>query len=161
MLNPTVGKISTLGTRAFSGCSSITEFNFNTGSTVKTISDEAFKDCTSLASITFAQDSQITSFNKYAFANTKITSMTAPATLNAIGERCFEDCADLVEVDLSGTVYNPGNYQLNSYIFRNCVNLTTVKFPATLEAQIGSYNFSNCPKLLSINCPNGIKRLAQ
>ena len=161
MLNPTVGTISTLGTRAFSGCSSITEFNFNTGSTVKTISDEAFKDCTSLALITFAQDSQITSFNKYAFANTKITSMTPPATLNAIGERCFEDCADLVEVDLSGTVYNPGNYQLNSYIFHNCVNLTTVKFPATLEAQIGSYNFSNCPKLLSINCPNGIKRLAQ
>lgn len=161
MLNPTVGTISTLGARAFSGCSSITEFNFNTGSTVKTISDEAFKDCTSLTLITFAQDSQITSFNKYAFANTKITSITAPATLNAIGEGCFEDCADLVEVDLSASVYNPGNYQLNSYIFRNCVNLTTVKFPATLEAQIGSYNFSNCPKLLSINCPNGIKRLAQ
>lgn len=161
MLNPTVGTISTLGARAFSGCSSITEFNFNTGSTVKTISDEAFRDCTSLALITFAQDSQITSFNKYAFANTKITSMIPPSTLNAIGERCFEDCADLVEVDLSGTAYNPGNYSLASYIFHNCVNLTTVKFPAILEAQIGGHNFSNCPKLLSIDCPMGIKRLAQ
>ena len=55
MLNPTVGTISTLGARAFSGCSSITEFHFNTGSTIKTISDEAFKDCTSLALITFAR----------------------------------------------------------------------------------------------------------
>ena len=159
MLNPTLGTISSLGAKAFFGCSSITEFHFNAGSTVSYIYEQTFRNCTSLASITFAQDSKITQFGKQAFANTKITSITAPATLKSISDRCFEDCSDLVEVDLSGSVYNPGGFGPNSYLFNNCVNLTTVKFPATIEAQIGEYTFRNCPKLLSIDCPKGIKKI--
>ena len=161
MLNPTLGTISNLGSKAFFGCSSITEFHFNAGSTVSYIYEQTFKDCTSLASITFAQDSKIIQFGKQAFANTKITSITAPATLKTISGRCFEDCSELVEVDLSGSVYTPSYYGLAEYIFNNCINLTTVKFPTTVEAQIGEYTFRNCPKLLSIDCPKGIKRLDQ
>jgi hypothetical protein len=81
MLNPTLGTISDLGSKAFFGCSSITEFRFNAGSTVTNIYEQTFRDCTSLTSITFAQDSRIKTFGRYAFANTKITSITAPATL--------------------------------------------------------------------------------
>ena len=158
MLNPTLGTISSLGSKVFFGCSSITEFHFNAGSTITNIYEQTFRNCTSLASITFAQDSKITTFGKWAFANTKITSITAPATLKSISDRCFEDCSDLVEVDLSGSVYSPGYYG-TTYLFNNCINLTTVKFPATIEAQIGAYSFRNCPKLLSISCPKGIKRL--
>ena len=161
MLNPTLGTISSLGSKAFFGCSSITEFHFNAGSTVTNIYEQTFRDCTSLTSITFAQDSKITNFGRWAFANTKITSITAPATLKTISDRCFEDCSDLVEVDLSGSVYSPSYYGLATYLFNNCVNLTTVKFPATVEAQIGADTFHNCPKLLSIDCPKGIGRLDQ
>ena len=159
MLNPTLGTISSLGSKAFFGCSSITEFHFNAGRTVTNIYEQTFRDCTSLTSITFAQDSKITNFGRWAIANTKITSITAPATLKTISDRCFEDCSDLVEVDLSGSVYSPSYYGLATYLFNNCVNLTTVKFPATVEAQIGADTFHNCPKLLSIDCPKGIGRL--
>ena len=56
-----------------------------------------------LKSITFNSDSSCTKFEKYAFYQSLITSITLPPMLETIGIECFYQCKNLIEISFSHT----------------------------------------------------------
>ena len=73
-----------------------------------------------------------------AYESTKLTELT--------GIGAFEDFISLTSVDLSNTSITSLGY----YPFYGCGELTSIKFPNTLES-IGESAFENCEKLTSID----------
>ena len=73
-----------------------------------------------------------------AYESTKLTELT--------GTGAFEDFISLTSVDLSNTSIT----SLGDYPFYGCGELTSIKFPNTLES-IGESAFEDCEKLTSID----------
>ena len=65
--------------------------------------------------------------------------------ITTVGERAFEECCNLVSVDLP-----EGIISINFWAFYDCVNLKEVNFPETLENLEGCA-FYNCSSLNSIS----------
>ena len=76
-----------------------------------------------------------------AYESTKLTELT--------GTGAFEDFISLISVDLSNTSIT----SLGDYPFYGCGELTSIKFPNTLES-IGESAFEDCEKLTSIDLSN-------
>ena len=93
-LNNVVIKCDTVGASAFEGCKGITNVEFTNvingkpdSSIVLDIGDKAFRNCSELATVTFGV--KVKSIGAYAFANTKLTSVTLPDGLTSLGEGAF------------------------------------------------------------------------
>ena len=154
----------------FEGCSALNTVVLSAETTA--IGDNAFKDCTSLQSVNFADTTKLESIGAYAFANTNLSSFTAPATLKTLGNRAFNGTNSLTSVVLSAatlletvseyafttaaaanltTVVLPQNGALTtigSYAFRYA-KITTLQIPATVKT-LGAYSFGNCTELLTV-----------
>lgn len=76
---------------------------------------------------------------------TRLTSVTLPASVREIGERAFGFCTGLKSVTFSG----PGLTSVGECCFSNCVSLTSVSFPATL-AYLAPKAFALCDNLTSV-----------
>ena len=81
------GKVTSIGTYAFKGCTSLTTVYIH--GYIKTIGNGAFYGCTSLKKVTGGK--ALTSIGSYAFKNTsKLTTFTLTSTkLSKIGSYCF------------------------------------------------------------------------
>lgn len=154
----------------FEGCSVLNTVVLSAETTA--IGENAFKDCTSLQSVNFADTTKLESIGAYAFANTNLSSFTAPATLKTLGNRAFNGANSLTSVDLSAatlletvseyafttaaaanltTVVLPQNGALTtigSHAFRYA-KITTLQIPATVKT-LGAYSFGNCTELLTV-----------
>lgn len=75
-----------------------------------------------------------------AFANTKIKSISLPATLQWIARSAFENCTVITSIDASHTNLS----MIDRLAFRNCLNLRVFKIPSTVYA-IGRSAFENTP----------------
>lgn len=101
-----------------------------------------------------------------------------PEGLKEIGSRAFQDCNELVFIDIPDSVEKIGEhafykcYNLISVIipdgvkkienstFYNCRAMTTIIIPDSV-AEIGKEAFVNCYSLTSIVLPNGLKQIQE
>lgn len=89
----------------------------------------------------------VTSIPAYAFHNcTSIVSVSFPSTLKEIGERSFQKCVGLIEIEIPENVTT-----LAANSFSECANLKKVTLSSTL-LEIGSSTFSLCEELSDVYC---------
>lgn len=76
-----------------------------------------------------------------------------PDNIRVIGSRAFEDCKDIVEVNLTGSVEI-----IEDNAFTGCGNLQTVHFTDKVK-RIGSYAFSECACLKEVILPEAVEKI--
>ena len=97
-------------------------------------------------------------FGKYSSndANySRLTKVTLPATLTAIGQEAFSSCTALSSISIPAKVTSIGDYA-----FSGCTALTTVTLKKGLTT-IGSYAFYECTKLRSITIPASVTEIGR
>ena len=155
--------VTTIEGTAFSGCSSLREFNgkyasdngrcliidgtlnsfapaglseYTIPDSVTTIGVCAFAQCDNLKSITIPDS--VTTIGGWAFAECgNLKSITIPDSVTTIEYDAFEDCSSLKIVTIGNSVTTIGDYA-----FYGCSSLTIVYCKATTPPAGGSYMFN-------------------
>ena len=104
------------------------------------IGNRAFKSCPNLTSVVMP-DGGITKIGTEAFAETSITSISIPATVDEIGAGAFANCKNLQTVEFTGT-NSTSNRKINEYAFYNCLALGDVIFNEAGISNIGQCAFA-------------------
>lgn len=92
--------------------------------------------------ITF--DGNLERIEQGVFLNSKLTSVTLPASLRFIGIVAFEECAELTDIHL-----NEGLDTIAQGAFSACTALTEVSIPASVRV-LGPICFYNCTNLTKV-----------
>ena len=96
--------LTSIGSGAFYGCSSLASVTFPESLT--SIGSSAFEGCSSLASVTFPES--LTSIGSWAFGRcSSLESVVIPASVTEIGERAFADCGNLKKSAYPSGLSNP------------------------------------------------------
>ena len=139
--------VTTIGSYAFWGCSSLTSVTIP--SSVTSIGSSAFNGCSSLTSITIPNS--VTSIGSSAFSWCEsLTSVTIPNSVTSIGEGAFSNCSGLTSITIPSSVTSIGER-----VFFSCSSLTSVTIPNSVTS-IGYQAFNNCSSLTSITIPNSV-----
>ena len=142
--------VTSIESSAFSGCSSLTSINIP--SSVNSIEPGTFLDCSSLTSINIP--SSVTSIGDYAFLGcSALTSINIPSSVNSIGNGAFSDCSSLTSINIPSSVTS-----IASSAFENCSALTSINIPNSVT-NIGTNAFRGCSALTSINIPSSVTRI--
>lgn len=137
----------------FKNCSSLESAILPDG--VTTIEYDAFLNCTSLTNIELPET--VTTIGDNAFMNTKIKSITLPASLKEIGKGIFEGSSELTELNLPKDF---GVLNLNDTIVSEQENLDNI-FKINLgegTTEIESLAFNNCNNLVFIGLPKSLTK---
>ncbi len=95
--NGTTYNVTSIGSRAFSGCTGLTSITIP--SSVTSIGNEAFRGCAGLTSIEIP--SSVTSIGESAFQDcTSLTSIEIPCGVTNISGGTFSGCSSLVSITL-------------------------------------------------------------
>ena len=133
--------VTSIGSYAFSGCSSLTSITIPDG--VTSIGSYAFYGCSSLISITIPDS--VTSIGSYAFSGcSSLTSITIPDGVTSIGYSAFHGCSSLISITIPDSVTSIG-----SYAFSGCSSLTSITIPDGVTS-IGYSAFYNCSSLKNV-----------
>uniref|UniRef100_UPI0037DD67F5 leucine-rich repeat protein n=1 Tax=Methanomethylophilus alvi TaxID=1291540 RepID=UPI0037DD67F5 len=139
--------VTSIGGRAFSGCSSLASVIIPDG--VTSIGDYAFRGCASLASVTIPDS--VTSIRDCSFYGcTSLASVTIPDSVTSIGVAAFEGCTSLASVTIPDSVTSIGGRA-----FSGCSSLTSIILPDSVTS-IGGGAFSGCSSLTSIILPDSV-----
>ena len=128
---PADGSVTSIGEKAFDGCTGLTSITIPNGvtsinasafsdckklanimipSSVRSIEKYAFSECDGLRSVTFAADSQCSRIGEYAFMECRnLTNFAFPNGVTSIGEWAFMSCYGLVSVTIPSSVTSIGN----------------------------------------------------
>ena len=100
----------------------------------------------------------------YSFEKSRISQIVIPDTVTLLGNRCFADCSNLMEIklpselkcigesafegniSLSKLSLNNGLTKLCAKCFKNCTSLTKIYLPDTL-IEVDNLIFENCSRL--------------
>ena len=158
------------------------------GLTVTSIGDRAFGGCTNLTSITIPDG--VTSIGISAFGGcTNLTSITIPDSVTSIGNGAFYNCKSLTSINVeennkyyssvNGVLFNKNKAVLIQYpigkteieyvipnsvtrigkdAFCNCTSLTSVTIPDSVTS-IGDYAFNGCISLTTVTIPDGVTNI--
>ena len=139
--------VTSIGFRAFDGCSGLTSVTIP--NSVTSIGYGAFYGCSGLTSITIPNS--VTSIGEIAFYKCSgLISVTIPNSVTSIGVRAFNECSGLTSVTIPNSVTSIGNYA-----FYYCKSLTSITIPNSVTI-IDSGAFYGCSGLTSVTIPNSV-----
>ncbi|MBP5419799.1 MAG: leucine-rich repeat domain-containing protein, partial [Bacteroidales bacterium] len=142
--------VQCIGSYAFDGCDSLTDFEIPYG--VTKIDSSAFYGCKRLTSIKIP--SSVTRIWNRTFAYcSSLTSIEIPSSVTYIDGYAFTGCASLDSIEIPSSVR-----YLGDGVFDGCKSLTKVKIPTSVTS-LGWNVFSGCSKLKSIELPSSITKI--
>ena len=151
-------RITEIGKEAFKGCAALQSVTI--GANVEKIDEYAFSDiasyrdaCHALATVTFAPGSCLKEIGKCAFAETAITAIELPETLETIGEAAFI-YTKLTEIVIPASVKT-----MAGGTFIECENLEKVEFKGDKLKTIESNTFQDCTALKEIQWPTSLEEI--
>ncbi|MBQ4561921.1 MAG: leucine-rich repeat protein, partial [Clostridia bacterium] len=169
--------LTTIEREAFKGCTGLTAVEFPDD--LSYIAQGAFINCENLVSVKLPAN--ITQFGDEVFANTALTEIEIPKSLDkclgssrrgpftdcealkkvtfepgceSIPEKLFAGCSGLEEITIPDTVK-----VIETSAFLNCSNLKKVTIPETVEA-IEPYAFQTCSSLTEIDLPDSLTEIS-
>ena len=144
--------VTSIGESAFFGCSSLTSIIIPDG--VTSIESNAFGHCSSLTSIIIPDG--VTSIESNAFSNCSgLTSITIPAGVTSIGESAFYGCTSLASIIIPADVTSIGEFA-----FAECSSLVSIIIPNRVSS-IERAAFSDCSSLANITIPDGVTSIGE
>ena len=145
-------KVTSIGRRAFYGCTGLTSVDFDEG--LDSIGSYAFYGCTSLTSVDFPAG--LTSIGEYAFRGcTGLTSIDIPDGVEVLEPWTFTGCSELRSVKLPENLKELKGlsvYDNGGGVFSGCGTLASIDIPDGVTS-IGPRAFQNCRSLNSIALP--------
>ena len=139
--------VTTIGNRAFSGCTSLQEISIP--ASVTAIGDKAFYECISLKEIYIP--TSVTIIGNETFSRCKaLKEIYIPTSVTAIGSAAFSLCNSLQGISIPASVTAIGDYA-----FGWCESLKEISIPASVTI-IGNEAFSRCESLQEISIPTGV-----
>ena len=137
--------LETIGEAAFKACESLSTITIP--GNVKTISANAFQNCVLLRSVHLSEGLQTiagtVNYVNGAFAGcTKLTSITIPSTVTAIGNSAFNGCTLLSNLTILGS--NDCQLSIGSSAFYGTALTGTLTLPAKVKS-VGSSAFAGTP----------------
>ena len=145
--------ITTIAKSAFSESKSIK--NLHLPSSITYFSSGAFAS-SNIEELDLS-DLEYVSLGAGVFTNSAIRNFISPQKITNCPQNAFENCKNLVELDLSGIRQIPGvtyfgNMGIGDGAFRGCENLTNVIMPVSVgRLDIGQEAFKNCISLETID----------
>ena len=158
--------VTSIGSSAFYGCSSLTAITIPEG--VTSIGSSAFSGCSSLYKvINYSNLSLSTGSSNYGYVAYYAKLIIKGSELTTIGD--FQFCTsngvhylvNYIGKETSITLpndYNGANYDIRTCAFYGCSSLTSITIPASVTS-IGGSAFENCSSLTAINIPEGVKSI--
>lgn len=170
--------LATSSTGLFSGCTALNKIILSSS---LTLPQYMFNGCSALKTVQYWDGNEVmgtenevtlapglTTINNYAFQNSGIEKVIISKSMTKLGTAtagyCFSGCKQLKEVILPS-----GLTLIGGTMFKDCVNLTTIKYrtadgtdvgndneitlPASLT-ELGTYCFQNCTGLTEIDLVN-------
>lgn len=137
---------------------------------VQIVDQGAFRGCKALSRVDLPASVQ--TIGAFAFADTGLTDLVLPGTVNRIGQHAFEGCAHMHTMrvkaaqpnadtpklqELPDTVYGKGG-ALGEAAFRGCTDLHEAYLPETIQI-IGPRAFSACVALGQIALPKDLSQI--
>ncbi|MBQ8430955.1 MAG: leucine-rich repeat domain-containing protein [Clostridia bacterium] len=143
---------------AFSDCLNLTSLTVAEGNTVYYDGGNCVIEKTTQTLIASASNCVIPDGVKIigseAFANTKITSITVPSSVETIADKAFYICLELTTVKL-----NNGLKTIGDFAFNYCQKLTSIEIPASVKT-IGKSAFLGCNALESVTLHEGLETIS-
>ena len=149
--------VTNIGNGAFNGCSSLTSIVIP--NSVTSIGEETFKGCSSLTSV--ALPNTLINIGKCVFCGCfNLTSITIPNSVKSIGSGAFCSCSS-IKVESNNEVYDSRN-GCNA-IIETATNTLIIGCQNTIVPNsiisIGERAFCNCKSMTSITLPQSVKNI--
>ncbi|MBQ7121522.1 MAG: leucine-rich repeat protein [Clostridia bacterium] len=134
----------------FYGCTSLSEIEIPAN--ITTIGYDAFHD-SGIRKVTFAENNKLTTVSSLAFCNSKLQSITIPATVTLIDSQAFQDCKNLSSVTFEKRSEDQV-LQIGSHVFSGCAVLSSINLEDSNVINMGGNVFRNCSTLEKIVMPD-------
>ena len=145
---PGIDHLTSIGNYAFAFCPNIKEVHIP--ATVTTLGP-AFEGCSGITDFIFEDGTSFPRLGGWFFQGMqKLTNVKLPSDLTTIGERMFYNCTSLEHVDYPDTVTSIGKEA-----FLNCSKLQDFEIPSGVKS-LGISAFKNCTSLKDMAIPNTV-----